>query len=117
MRKTTLNGTGKTTVNMGNMPKVIELDREGLYFITRDPNTNLWIYVNAEDREARVFNSMADAIAYGLHTTPESVNIEVIDKGIEEVGGRGWEIRYRNFVVRVCVDNECEEYRAWGDAE
>jgi len=101
---------------MSNLPKVIELDREGLYFVSRDPNTNLWIYVDAVDREARVFNNMRDAIAYGVHAKPESVNIEIIDKGIEVVGGRGWEIKYRNFVVKVCVDNECEEYRAWGDA-
>jgi hypothetical protein len=55
---------------------------------------------------------MKEAIAYGLHTTPESVNIEIIDKGIEVIGGRGWEIREHNYVVRVCV-SECEEYRAW----
>ena len=102
---------------MGNLPRVIELDREGLYFITRDPNTSFWIYVDTVDREARVFNSMADAIAYGVHAKPEDVSIEVIDKGIEVVGDRNWEIRYRNFVVRVCVAGECEEYRAWGDAE
>ena len=105
-------GTQPTSVGV----KTIELDREGLYFVTRDPNTGFWIYVDAVDREARVFREMRDAIAYGLHTTPESVNIEIIDKGVEVIGGRGWEIRYRNFVVRVCVDNECEEYRAWGDA-
>jgi len=102
---------------MGNLPKVIELDREGLYFVARDPNTNLWIYVDAVDREARVFNSMTDAIAYGLHTNPADVRIEVIDNGIIEfVGDRGWVIREHAYVVRVCVDNECEEYRAWGDA-
>jgi len=101
----------------GDGIKTIELDREGLYFITRDPNTGFWIYVDAVDREARVFRDLRDAIAYGLHTTPESVNIEIIDKGIEEVGGRGWGIREHAYTVRVCVDNECEEYRAWGDVE
>ncbi len=104
-------GTGKST---GNLPNVIELDREGLYFVSRDGD--YWVYVDAVDREVKVFSNMEDAIAYGLHTNPADVRIEVIDKGIEVVGGRGWEIRYRNFVVRVCVDNECEEYRAWGDA-
>jgi hypothetical protein len=106
-------GTQPTSVGV----KTIELDRERLYFITRDPNTNYWVYVDAIDREARVFSDMRDAIAYGLHTQPENVSIEVIDKGIEVVDGRGWEIKYRNFILKVCVGNECEEYRAWGDAE
>jgi hypothetical protein len=100
---------------MSNLPKVIELDREGLYFVSRDGD--YWVYVDAVDRLVKVFRDMEDAIAYGLHTNPADVSIEVIDKGIEVVGDRGWEIRYRNFVVRVCVDNECEEYRAWGDVE
>ncbi len=100
---------------MGNLPKVIELDREGLYFVSRDGD--YWVYVDAVDRLVKVFRDMKDAIVYGLHTTSESVNIEIIDKGIEVVGDRGWEIREHAYVVRVCVDNECEEYRAWGDAE
>jgi len=95
--------------------KTIELDREGLYFVSRDGD--YWVYVDAVDREVKVFNNMRDAIAYGLHTQPSEITIDVIDKGIEVVGGRGWEIRYRNFIVKVCVDNECEEYRAWGDVE
>jgi len=108
-------GMGKS---MGNLPKVIELDREGLYFVSRDPNTGFWIYVDAVDREARVFRDMKDAIAYGVHAKPDDVSIEVIDNGIVEVvGDRGWEIREHIYVVRVCVDNECEEYRAWGDVE
>ena len=49
-----------------------------------------------------------------MHTSPENVGIEIIDKGIEVVGGRGWEIREHNYVVRVCkAGGECEEYRAW----
>jgi hypothetical protein len=75
------------------------------------------VYVDAVDREVKVFNNMEDAIAYGLHANPADVSIEVIDKGIEVVGDRSWEIKYRDFVVRVCVSGECEEYRAWGDAE
>ena len=93
------------------LPRVIELDREGLYFVANDGN--YWVYVDCIDREVKVFNNMRDAIAYGLHTTPESINIEIIDKGIEVIGGRGWEIREHNYVVRVCVSGECEEYRAW----
>jgi len=60
-----------------------------------------------------VFNNLRDAIAYGLNAKPEDVSIEIIDKGVEVVGGRGWEIREHNYVVRVCVSGECEEYRAW----
>jgi len=94
------------------LPRVIELDREGLYFIANDGN--YWVYVDAVDREAKVFTDMRSAIAYGLHTTPESISIEIIDKGIEVIGDKGWEIRYRNYVVKVCmVGGECEEYRAW----
>ena len=105
-------GTQPTSVGV----KTIELDREGLYFVTRDPNTNLWIYVDAVDREARVFREMRDAIAYGVHAKPEDVSIEVIDKGIVEAGGL--EIREHVYVVRVCVSGgECEEYKAWGDAD
>ena len=93
------------------LPRVIELDREGLYFIANDGN--YWVYVDAVDREVKVFNNLRDAIAYGLNAKPEDVSIEIIDKGVEVVGVRGWEIREHNYVVRVCVDNECEEYRAW----
>ena len=94
------------------LPKTIELDREGLYFIANDGV--FWVYVDAVDREVKVFRDMKEAIAYGLHTQPGEITIEVIDKGIEVIGDRGWEIRYRDFVVRVCkVDGECEEYRAW----
>ena len=94
------------------LPRVIELDRESLYFIANDGN--YWIYVDCIDREVKVFADMKEAIAYGLHTTLESISIEIIDKGIEAIGDKGWEIRYRNYVVKVCmVGGECEEYRAW----
>jgi len=93
------------------LPRVIELDREGLYFIANDGN--YWVYVDAVDRFVKVFSDMRDAIAYGLHTQPENVSIEIIDKGVEIVGGRGWEIREHIYAVRVCVSGECEEYRAW----
>jgi hypothetical protein len=94
------------------LPRVVELDREGLYFIANDGE--YWVYVDAVDREIKVFRDMKEAIAYGLHASPESINIEIIDKGIEVIGDKGWEIRQRNFTVRVCVvGGECEEYRAW----
>ena len=44
------------------LPRVVELDREGLYFIANDGN--YWVYVDAVDREAKVFRDMRDAIAY-----------------------------------------------------
>lgn len=94
------------------LPRVVELDREGLYFIANDGN--YWVYVDAVDREVKVFTDMKEAIAYGLHTTPENVSIEIIDKGIEVIGDKGWEIREHNYVVSVCkAGGECEEYRAW----
>jgi len=94
------------------LPRVIELDREGLYFIAND--NSFWVYVDAVDREVKVFTDMRSAIAYGLHTQPENVDIEIIDKGEEIIGDKDWEIRQRNFVVKVCVSGgECEEYRAW----
>ena len=94
------------------LPKTIELDREGLYFIANDGE--YWVYVDAVDRFVRVFRDMKEAIAYGLHTTPENVDIEIIDRGEKIIGEKNWEIRYRDFTVRVCkVDGECEEYRAW----
>ena len=94
------------------LPRVIELDREGLYFVANDGV--FWVYVDAVDREVKVFREMRDAIAYGLHTQPGEITIEVIDKGEETIGGKGWELRWRNFTVRVCVSGgECEEYRAW----
>jgi len=93
------------------LPKVIELDREGLYFVANDGN--YWVYVDAVDRFAKVFNNLKDAIAYGLHVSPGEITIDVIDKGVEVIGGKGWEIRWRNFTVKVCVSSECEEYRAW----
>ena len=90
------------------LPKTIELDREGLFFISNDGE--YWVYVDAIDREVKVFNSLKDAIAYGVHAKPEDVSIEIIDKGIEVIG----EIREHRYVVRVCVSgDECEEYKAW----
>jgi hypothetical protein len=93
------------------LPRVIEIDREGLYFIANDGN--YWVYVNVVDRFVKVFNDMRDAIAYGLHVKPNEIIVKIIDKGEKVVGGRGWEIREHNYVVRVCVSGECEEYRAW----
>ena len=94
------------------LPKTIELDREGLYFVANDGG--FWVYVSAVDREVKVFRDMKEAIAYGLHVSPGEITIEVIDKGEKVIGEKNWEIRYRDFTVRVCkVDGECEEYRAW----
>ena len=93
------------------LPKVIELDREGLYFVANDGE--YWVYVDAVDRFVKVFRDMKEAIAYGLHVSPGEITIDVIDKGIETIGDEGWEIRWRNFTVKVCVSGECEEYRAW----
>ena len=75
----------------------IDLDNDGLYFLARDGDA--WVYVDAEDRVVKVFNSLIDALAYGLHVSPEDIT---------EVGvGEG--------ELRVCLSNECLEFKAWVD--
>ncbi len=75
----------------------IDLDRDGLYFIARDGNA--WVYVDAEDRFVKVFNSLIEALAYGLHVSPGEIT-EVVANGDK---------------LRVCMANECLELRAWVD--
>ena len=75
----------------------IDLDRDGLYFIARDGDA--WVYVDAEDRLVKVFNSLVDALAYGLHVSPG----EITEVGVGE--GK----------LRVCIGNECLEFKAWVD--
>jgi len=75
----------------------IDLDSDGLYFIARDGNA--WVYVDAEDRFVKVFNSLIEALAYGLHVGPGKIT-EVVANGDK---------------LRVCLANECLELRAWVD--
>ena len=75
----------------------IDLDRDGLYFIARDGDA--WVYVDAEDRLVKVFNSLVDALAYGLHVSPGEIT--------EVVTGEG--------KLKVCLPNECLEFKAWVD--
>ncbi len=75
----------------------IDLDNDGLYFLARYGDA--WVYVDAEDRLVKVFNSLVDALAYGLQVSPEDIT---------EVGvGEG--------KLRVCLPKECLELRAWVD--
>jgi len=75
----------------------IDLDNDGLYFIARDGDA--WVYVDAEDRLVKVFNSLIDALAYGLHVSPEDIT---------EVGADGDKLK-------VCLPKECLEFKAWVD--
>jgi hypothetical protein len=75
----------------------IDLGNDGLYFIARDGER--WVYVDAEDRLVKVFNSLRDALAYGLHVSPGEIT--------EVVAGEG--------ELRVCLPNECLELKAWVD--
>jgi len=83
---------------MGEVPFTsIDLDNDGLYFIAKDGDA--WVYVDVEDRLVKVFNSLRDALAYGLH---------VSSGDITEVGADGDKLR-------VCMSNECLEFKAWVD--
>jgi hypothetical protein len=75
----------------------IDLDNDGLYFLARDGD--VWVYVDAEDRLVKVFSSLRDAIAYGLHVSPGEIT---------EVDADGDKLR-------VCLPNECLEFKAWVD--
>jgi hypothetical protein len=75
----------------------VDLDDDGLYFLARDGDA--WVYVDAEDRLVKVFSSLRDAIAYGLHVSPGEIT--------EVVAGEG--------KLRVCLPNECLEFKAWVD--
>jgi hypothetical protein len=55
--------------------------------------------VDAEDRLVKVFNSLVDALAYGLHVSPG----EITEVGV----GEG--------ELRVCLPKECLEFKAWVD--
>jgi hypothetical protein len=75
----------------------IDLDNDGLYFIARDGNA--WVYVDAEDRLVKIFNDLVDALAYGLHVSPGEITEVIADED----------------KLRVCLPNECLEFRAWVD--
>jgi hypothetical protein len=104
---------------MGDMEGAVEvqsvdLDRDGLYFIAKDGDA--WVYVDAEDRLVKVFSSLRDALAYGLHVAPEEItNVELI-KVSEDVARIGrWETKVEDYVLRVCIGNECIKFKAWVD--
>ena len=75
----------------------IDLVSDGLYFIAKDGDA--WVYVDTEDRLVKVFNSLVDALAYGLHVSPGEIT--------EVVAGEG--------KLRVCLPKECLEFKAWVD--
>ena len=75
----------------------IDLDNDGLYFLARDGD--VWVYVDVEDRLVKIFNSLVDALAYGLHISPGDIT---------EVGAD-------RDKLRVCLGSGCLEFKAWVD--
>jgi len=75
----------------------IDLDNDGLYFLARDGD--VWVYVDVEDRLVKIFNSLVDALAYGLHISPGDITEVGADRD------KLW----------VCLPNECLEFKAWVD--
>jgi len=85
----------------------IELDREGLYFVSIDKSTGLWVYVDAVDRYVRVFNNLMDALRHGLNN--EIVDVEIVERKSENFYGK----QYIWFKVKICTVDDCDTYRAW----
>ncbi|MCG2893082.1 MAG: hypothetical protein L7H00_06055 [Vulcanisaeta sp.] len=82
--------------------QAIDLVSDGLYFIARDPDTGYWVYVDAVEREVKVFDKFVDALAYGLHVSPEEIrNIDVV--GVKE----------GTITLRICTTEGCDNYRAY----
>ena len=82
--------------------QAIDLVSDGLYFIARDPDTGYWVYVDAVEREVKVFDKFMDALAYGLHVSPEEIrNIDVV--GVKE----------GTITLRICTAEGCDDYKAY----
>jgi hypothetical protein len=49
-----------------------------------------------------VFNKFIDALAYGLHVSPEDIrSMDVVD------------VRESSITLRICTAEECDNYRAY----
>jgi len=82
--------------------KALDLISDELYFIGRDPITGYWVYVGGSDREVRVFDDFMDALAYGLHVSPEEIrSIDVVEVGDYYIK------------LRICTTEECDVYKAY----
>jgi hypothetical protein len=82
--------------------QAIDLVSDGDYFIARDLESGYWVYVNAVDREVRVFDRFIDALAYGLHVRPEDIrSIDVVKAGEDGV------------TLRICTTEGCDNYKAY----
>jgi hypothetical protein len=82
--------------------KALDLISDELYFIGRDPITGYWVYVGGSDREVRVFDDFLDALAYGLHVSPEEIrSIDVVEVGDYYIK------------LRICTTEECNDYKTY----
>ena len=82
--------------------QAIDLVSDGLYFIARDPDTGYWVYADTVEREVKVFNKFIDALAYGLHVSPEEIrSIDVV------------EVNEGSITLRICTIEDCDNYKAY----
>lgn len=84
-----------------NKVKEIDITTDGLYFVVKVEN-NLWAFVDAEDREVVLGNSIEDVIANFYSSLYEKI-ISPSDVRIKPLG---------NNKVEVCVKGDCWECNA-----
>ncbi len=107
MGTTTRRGGVPTDRDLHKVPYIdriqsIDLVSDGLYFIAKDPDTGYWVYADTVEREVKVFNRFIDALAYGLHVSPEEVrSIDVV------------EVNEGSITLRICTVEECDNYKAY----
>lgn len=85
----------------------IELDRDGLFFISRAKNANAWVYVDAIDRHVAIFSDLLSALRHGLNN--EIVDVEIVERKSENF----YDKQYVWFKVKICTVDDCDTYRAW----
>ena len=84
-----------------NKIREIDITSDGLYFVTK-AGDNLWVYVDVEDREVFLGNSIEDVIAR-FYSSISSEFISPSDVRIKLLG---------NNKVEVCVKGDCWECNA-----
>ena len=84
-----------------NKIREINLDRDGLYFVVKTKE-GLWAFVDTEDREVVLGNSIEDVIAK-FYSSISSEIISPSDVRIKLLG---------NNKVEVCVKGDCWECNA-----
>jgi hypothetical protein len=84
-----------------NKIREIDITSDGLYFVTKTKE-GIWVFVDAEDREVVLGNSIEDVIAKFYSTLYEEI-ISPEDVRIKLLG---------NNKVEVCVKGDCWECNA-----